>query len=294
MSRSPVSSVTRAALVPESRWRRRSHTAVVSLGGMRVWSRLRRGAQPAQRLQPTIPHLVQIAPAPPTLQADATLRTLLRFFHHELQSAVTGLHAYLALTAADGADEVALALAATVTKMHDLSQRMVVLSQDGQAALHRQAVDLRAVIDSEVAQLRTQGAHLQITTHVPVEPVLIWADATLLRMAVGTALRNAAEAYEPLTMTAPIAVHLSVTATDATLVIVDQGSGFPAELLATIAAARPVLGWTTKAHGSGTGVSLILGVAQLHGGRAAFRNRSEGGAAVSMTLPRVAVDPDVR
>lgn len=291
MSRFPMSSIPSAPFRSESWWRRRLSTAVVFVG-IRVWSLVHPTQQPAQRAQPTMTYQAQIAPAPPTPQEDATLRTLLRFFHHELQSAVTGLRAYLALTAVDSADELAGALAATVTKMHDLSQRMVVLSRDGQDALCRQAVDLRAVIASEVAQLRTQGAHLQVTASVPDEPVLVWADPTLIGMAVGTALRNAAESYDPLAATAPIAVCLSVTATDAELVIADQGPGFPAALLTTIAAARPVLGWTTKAHGSGTGISLILGVAQLYVGRAAFCNQPGGGASVTVTLPLVRLDAE--
>jgi signal transduction histidine kinase len=226
------------------------------------------------------------------LHEESQLRVLFRFIQHEMTSATTGLHAYLAFIAADPADEVAVALRATVTKLHALSQRLVVLSQDGQAALRRAYVDLRTVVESEAAQLRTQGAHLAVTTSLPDAPALVWADPTLLAMAVGTALRNAAEAYDPLTVTVPIAVRLTVTATAAELTIADQGPGFPVELLTAIAAARPVLGWTTKAHGSGTGVSLILGVAQLHGGWAAFCNRPEGGASVTITLPLAASAPD--
>lgn len=84
-------------------------------------------------------------------------------------------------------------------------------------------------------------------------------------------------------------VIIQVVCTDVLRIsIEDDGPGFPPVILQS---QQPVLGMTTKSHGSGTGRALVDGVARLHGGRAVFSNRPEGGARVVLELPRTLVVP---
>jgi C4-dicarboxylate-specific signal transduction histidine kinase len=64
--------------------------------------------------------------------------------------------------------------------------------------------------------------------------------------------------------------------------VVDDGPGFPAAQLR--ADSGPVA--TTKRGGSGLGLALVRELADASDGRLTRANRAEGGAVVSLELPR--------
>lgn len=67
----------------------------------------------------------------------------------------------------------------------------------------------------------------------------------------------------------------------------DEGHGFPDDLLSR-AFERFGRGQPARANqpGSGLGLAIVEAVAVAHGGHAEARNRPDGGADVSITLPR--------
>ena len=61
----------------------------------------------------------------------------------------------------------------------------------------------------------------------------------------------------------------------------DYGSGFPPEIMARVF--EPYV--TTKARGTGLGLAIVKKIIDEHQGRISIRNRSQGGAEVSIRLP---------
>ena len=136
--------------------------------------------------------------------------------------------------------------------------------------------DARAFLDDVAAAWRP--------TH-PDVPLAFAADglagATLaaggsLRQAIWNLLDNSAEA-------SPRGIALAGTRHDRTLVvaITDDGPGFPPARLASVGR----LYQSSKGAGHGVGLFLAANVARRLGGRLDARNRDEGGAEVSLTLP---------
>jgi signal transduction histidine kinase len=65
------------------------------------------------------------------------------------------------------------------------------------------------------------------------------------------------------------------------IVILDDGPGIEQEALGKLF--RPF--YTTKAEGTGLGLAVVQKIIVQHGGQVEARNRSEGGAAFTITLP---------
>jgi two-component system sensor histidine kinase RegB len=105
-----------------------------------------------------------------------------------------------------------------------------------------------------------------------------------LKQVICNVLDNALEA-------SPCKVHLDVArAADAlVLTCTDAGPGFAPAMLAQFG--KPYQ--SSKGRpGGGLGLFLVVNVARTIGGRVAARNRSEGGAAVTITLPLAAITLD--
>lgn len=108
------------------------------------------------------------------------------------------------------------------------------------------------------------------------------SDSALKQM-VCNVLDNAIEA-------SPHGVGLDVThdiqANTLTLTVTDAGPGFPREMLAHFG--KPYQ--SSKGRpGGGLGLFLVVNVARTLGGGVVARNRSEGGAVVTITLPLAAI-----
>ncbi len=67
------------------------------------------------------------------------------------------------------------------------------------------------------------------------------------------------------------------------LTIADNGSGFPEELITR--AFEPYV--TTKHHGTGLGLAIVKKIVEEHHGEILIRNRTEGGAAITIALPLI-------
>ena len=125
------------------------------------------------------------------------------------------------------------------------------------------ATRLRQVIHNLV--LNAQDA-----THDRAAPqIVVSTEALAPRTGTGTGRAAAgAPAHEPM-------VRLTVS---------DNGSGFPARILAR--AFEPYV--TTKSRGTGLGLAVVKKIADEHQARIDLKNREEGGASVSIIFTRVA------
>jgi two-component system, NtrC family, nitrogen regulation sensor histidine kinase NtrY len=106
-----------------------------------------------------------------------------------------------------------------------------------------------------------------------------WFDPAQIEQILINLLKNAAEAGEPGT---EIEVKV-VTQEDGTteIDVLDRGPGFSSEALKD--ALTPL--YTTKATGTGMGLSLSQEIVEAHGGSIGLSNRSDGGGWIRVVLP---------
>jgi nitrogen fixation/metabolism regulation signal transduction histidine kinase len=160
------------------------------------------------------------------------------------------------------------------------------------------AVDLNALV-SEVLALYGAGSggdtQGELIMELEPELPLILGDATRLRQVIHNLVQNAQDAtYE--TPRARIVFQTervdsraggpSRPGRDAMvrLTVSDNGSGFPARILAR--AFEPYV--TTKSRGTGLGLAVVKKIADEHEARIDLRNRDEGGASVSLLFTKLA------
>ena len=113
----------------------------------------------------------------------------------------------------------------------------------------------------------------------PAPKVAGYFDATQLEQVLINLIKNATEAGSGET---DVEVRLTTHADGATEIdVLDRGPGFSSEALKN--ALMPL--YTTKASGSGMGLSLSQEITEAHGGSIGVSNRPEGGAWIRVILP---------
>jgi len=119
----------------------------------------------------------------------------------------------------------------------------------------------------------------------------IWfnGDETALRRALTNIVENAIEAT-PVARAKPIEFNIHSQGSFLVMTISDHGLGFSDEELETGAPFWP--GYTTKIsdgflRGLGLGLFVAQAIVDLHDGAIRLQNRPEGGALVTVTLPRL-------
>lgn len=112
------------------------------------------------------------------------------------------------------------------------------------------------------------------------EPVSVACDPRKVKQVLMNLLHNALEASPPGSR-----VTVSVEATpsgDARVVVQDEGSGLAPEVNGRAFDA----GVTTKARGSGLGLTVARALARQHGGEVTLENGAKGGCVAAVLLPR--------
>jgi signal transduction histidine kinase len=206
---------------------------------------------------------------------------------HELRSPIAVLRAEidLALSALDEPVEVERSLLAARSE----SERLTRLSEDllllarhrtGTQVVRREPVDLYDLVANEARRL---GPVLGLRIDVTGDPAVLEGDAGRLRQLLGNLLHNSAAAGA-----STVHVHLDRDATSATLVVADDGPGFPSGVLDS-AFERFVRGDSARTPGSsgaGLGLAIVRAVVAGHEGTVEAGNGGPlGGAVVTARLP---------
>jgi signal transduction histidine kinase len=143
----------------------------------------------------------------------------------------------------------------------------------------RQATDLREVIGEALdlvrARARQQGVRFDV--HQPAEPVIVSVDRGQFKTVLVNLLLNALDA---LPQGGRVEVGLRGGAS-AEVTVEDDGPGIAPAVLPRLF--TPFA--STKPTGTGLGLSICRRVVQEHGGTIAARNRPEGGARFTLTVP---------
>gem|GEM_PF-1347162 len=147
--------------------------------------------------------------------------------------------------------------------------------------LSREPIDLSALIAEACALLRSthegSGASVIVEDGAGVDQIV--GDRVQLQQVLFNLLRNAAEASRDAN--APIRITTGLTEEGIELSVVDRGPGIPDEVMAKLF--EPFV--TTKPDGMGIGLSICRTIVRAHGGELSARNRAQGGAVFTLTLP---------
>jgi signal transduction histidine kinase len=206
------------------------------------------------------------------------LRTPLAVLQSGIEAQLDGIHSR------DDAHLISLLeetrrLGHLVDDLHTLA-----LADAGQLALHREPVDLTALVEDAVAAHRSIAERKGVELRQPSGPSgppagQVEVDPVRIRQVLDNLLSNAVR-HTPGGGDVEITVDQDAAAVRVT--VTDAGPGFPADQ------AGHMFERFTRSHdssGSGLGLSIARDLVEAHGGTIAARNRPEGGASVTFTLP---------
>ncbi|HSZ04837.1 MAG TPA: GAF domain-containing protein [Solirubrobacteraceae bacterium] len=224
-------------------------------------------------------------------EAVARERRVVSDASHELRTPLTTLRAEvdLALMGDRDKSELRAALESAseeAKRMSRLADDLLVLARadQGRLPLHPQPLAARALLEDAAlrahAGAEVRGRSIAVTE--VAEDCVVRADPDRAAQALDNLITNAL-----LYGDGTISLSFRGQPEHVELHVSDEGRGFPEELLPR-AFERFGRGSHARANepGSGLGLALVRAVALAHGGRAHARNRRDGGADVSITLPR--------
>ena len=233
-------------------------------------------------------------------QADRRKDEFLATLAHELRNPLAPMRNVLEVLNLAQLDDPQLnwareVLGRQVSHMTHLVDDLMEVSRitQGRMQLRRQSVELAPLLEMalhSVASLADQAGHT-VQVDQPDEPIWLDADATRLSQMIANLLTNAVK-YTP----AQGHIWLSVARADGEVVITvrDSGIGIAPEHLQTVfdmfSQLEPAL---SRAQGGlGIGLSLVRGLAQLHGGSVSARSAGVGqGSTFELRLPLPAAPP---
>jgi signal transduction histidine kinase len=156
-----------------------------------------------------------------------------------------------------------------VTELLDLAR-----FESGQAVPRLAPLRLDLLAEEVVAASRYDGVDL---VHEVGPSVLVDADLALLRQAIDNLVRNAAARGHE------VVVRARVEGRDGVLDVLDDGPGFaPDQIPYVFERFRRA----DRSGSTGLGLAIVAAITAAHGGTAQAANRPEGGACVTLRIPR--------
>jgi len=207
---------------------------------------------------------------------------------HELRSPLTSVKGFTATLLAKWSrfsDDQKRLMLETVEADADRITRLITELLDiaridtGRLQLHRQVVDLHAVVRRQVAALAATGVPAErLRMHVDPDLPELWLDPDKIDQVLGNLLENAVR-HGAGTVT----IAVEAVPGGAAVTVTDQGSGIPPELAARVFTKF----WRGNRRPGGTGLGLYIarGLVEAHGGTIDVDRGPEGGAAFRFTVP---------
>ena len=231
----------------------------------------------------------------------AALRRFTADASHELKTPLTVLRAGVerAITMPNLPSEALAALEETlqeINRMTELVEALLMLARadEGTAPLHRETVDLRAIVEEtgETGELLAAEAGVNMEVATPADPVIVPVDASRIRQLILNLLTNAVK-YTPAG--GSVRLQLGPSNGRVTLTVADSGVGIaPGDLphifdrfwRADSARTR-----TGERSGTGLGLAICKWIAEAHGGTIDVQSRPGRGTTFTVTLPRETTAP---
>ena len=181
-------------------------------------------------------------------------------------------------------------IARETQRIQEMVDRMLELTElESRKSLDRAAaVPLGALVAEVVASAapaaQARGLALTMVEPAPITPIV--GDAFLLQRALANLIDNALDFSPP---GGTVSVEVIAHARSCDVVVRDAGPGIPEYAEDKVfekfySLARPA----TAKKSTGLGLAFVKEIADLHRGRITLKNRAEGGAVATLSLPRAA------
>jgi signal transduction histidine kinase len=199
-------------------------------------------------------------------------RLLLANASHELRTPLSRLRLGIELYGKDPSPKAKAELERDIAELDDLIEEILLASRLDIAATPptKEGLDLLALVAEECA-------HYDDCT-LDGRPIMLTADAKLLRRMVRNLLENAARHGKP-----PIRVELRRDGDSAVLCVIDAGVGIPEALHEQVF--EPFFQLGGERTGTGLGLALVRRIARLHGGEAKAEPRPDAASCFVIKIP---------
>ncbi|MGO4257619.1 sensor histidine kinase [Marmoricola sp. RAF53] len=274
--------------------------------GLAGWAVARNGLRPVRRLTAAVEDIARTQRLEPipiegsdevarlAQSFNAMLRALSASQHrqrqlvadagHELRTPLTSLRTNLDLLvqadastglSAENRAELLDDVRAQINEMTTLIGDLVELAREepGQATV--EPVELTAVLDQAISRVRRRA---NVEFSVRSTPWWVTGEADALERAITNLLDNAAK-------WSPTGGTVTVTLTEGTLMVADQGPGIAAQDLPHVFERFYRSAESRSMPGSGLGLSIVASVAERHGGVVRAGTGPDGGAAFWFSVP---------
>jgi nitrogen fixation/metabolism regulation signal transduction histidine kinase len=227
-------------------------------------------------------------------QRDAAWGEVARRLAHEIKNPLTPIQLSAErlehkLTAKLDTKDAEVLKRATNTIVSQVSALKTMVNEFSEYArapvLNLTSINLNRLIEDILVLYEPAGVTLK--TSLDANTPIVIGDATMLRQVLHNLLQNAQDALEGRP-DPEILISTKTMETKLLLSVTDNGSAFPAEILAH--AFEPYM--TTKRHGTGLGLAIVKKIVEEHKGHIKIENLEQGGACVYVTLP-IVVNPAV-
>jgi two-component system OmpR family sensor kinase len=221
--------------------------------------------------------------------SETRLRQFSADASHELRTPLAAIRGYAELTRRRG--DLPPDVAHAMRRVESETERMTILVDDllrlarldSDRPQANEPVDLSWLIIDAVSDARITGPDHHWRLDLPKESVTVVGDEASLHQAVANLLTNARVHTPPGTT---VTTSLTVSEQEATLSVVDDGPGIPANLLSQVFN-RFTRGDTSRRHTAGTsglGLAIVKAIVDAHGGNVNATSRA-GRTAFTMRLP---------
>ncbi|WP_432497826.1 ATP-binding protein [Kineococcus auxinigenes] len=223
-------------------------------------------------------------------RSNAELAQFAGVASHDLNSPLTVIAGYIEMLGEvygeqlgeQGRDWVGTALKGT-TRMKDLIESLLAYSQAGAVQCQRDRVELRAIHDQAVLDLRTAIRTAAARVSAGPLPVL-YGDPVLLRQLLQNLIGNAIK-YRSPQRACRVAVSASQDGEGWSVAVADNGIGIPPEQRRSVFAMFAQVD-RTAGTGHGIGLATCQRIVERHGGRIWVEETPGGGTTVRFTLPQ--------
>jgi two-component system sensor histidine kinase KdpD len=154
--------------------------------------------------------------------------------------------------------------------------------QSGPVQLDRQWYPLEELVGAALQRTQSQLARHQVCVHLPEQLPMIRVDGVLVEKLLINLLENAGKYTPPGTA---IDISAERRTGEIAIEVADSGAGIPADAAERLF--EKFYRGTTEGPiaGVGLGLTICRAIAQAHGGSIRARNRREGGAIFTVSLP---------
>ena len=223
-------------------------------------------------------------------RANRELEAFTASVSHDLRSPLTTiagqaglLELSLGAHANDDQRRRLLRIQSSVKQMSDLIDALLVLSRISRHTLHREIVDVSALADSIIADLRQQEPERQV--EFSVQPgITVHGDRRLISDLLTNVISNAWK-FTSKAPHARIEVGQSVDHGMSTIHVRDNGAGFDMQYSQKLFKPFQRLHSPSDFDGTGVGLATVARIVDRHGGRIWAEAKPNEGAVFYFTLP---------